>query len=113
MTEKGEPRCQPQNGTEHGKMHSKGRSSSFRITSFFVERPSRCYQPRDAGYHDTNLRYYSRWYYNPDQDTCHLFVYRGLGGNENNFPTLHQCNLECISKFSSCQVKGKFSPIIN
>lgn len=66
--------------------------------AFFLERPTRCYQPRDAGYHDTNLRYYSRWYYNPDQDTCHLFVYRGLGGNENNFPTLHQCHSECISK---------------
>jgi hypothetical protein len=44
------------------------------------------------------MRYHSRWYYNPDQDTCHLFVYRGLGGNENNFRTLHECHSECISK---------------
>ncbi len=45
------------------------------------------------------MRYYNRWYYNPDQDTCHLFVYRGLGGNENNYQTLHDCHVECISMF--------------
>ncbi|UJR15630.1 hypothetical protein I4U23_002567 [Adineta vaga] len=74
----GRPDCQAENGTEH-------------------DRPKRCYQPRDPGYHDTNIRYHSRWYYNPDQDACHLFVYRGLGGNENNFQTLHECRLECIT----------------
>lgn len=64
-----------------------------------LDRPLRCYQPRDEGYHDTMIQYHSRWYYDPNQDTCHLFVYRGLGGNENNFPTLHACDLECISMF--------------
>jgi hypothetical protein len=64
---------------------------------FYLDRPTRCYQPRDAGYHDDTLRYHNRWYYHPDQDTCHLFVYRGLGGNENNFLTLNECHLECIS----------------
>jgi hypothetical protein len=66
----------------------------------YLDRPIGCYQPRDAGYHDTNIRYHNRWYYNPDQDTCHLFVYRGLGGNRNNFQTLNECHLECISKLS-------------
>ena len=65
----------------------------------YLDRPFRCYQARDAGYHDEGVRYYNRWYYNADQDTCHLFVYRGMGGNENNFQTLHECHLECISKF--------------
>jgi hypothetical protein len=60
----------------------------------------RCYQPRVPGYHDASVGYHSRWYYNPDQDECHLFVYRGEGGNENNFHTLHECNIECISMFS-------------
>ncbi|UJR31029.1 hypothetical protein I4U23_018538 [Adineta vaga] len=78
ITEEGHPYCQPQNGTEH-------------------DRPTRCYQPRDAGFHDIDARYHNRWYYHPDQDTCHLFVYRGLGGNENNFLTLHECHLECIT----------------
>jgi hypothetical protein len=70
-----------------------------RFYFLFLDRPIRCYQPRDAGYHDTNMRYYNRWYYHPDQDTCHLFVYRGLGGNENNFQTLHECHSACISKY--------------
>ncbi|CAF1055071.1 unnamed protein product [Rotaria sp. Silwood1] len=77
ITDKGQPLCQSENGIEH-------------------DRPTRCYQPRDAGYHDINIQYHNRWYYNPDQDTCHLFIYRGLGGNENNFQTLHECHLECI-----------------
>ncbi|CAF3996816.1 unnamed protein product [Rotaria sordida] len=77
ITNKGQPLCQSKNNTEH-------------------DRPIRCYQPRDAGYHDINIQYHNRWYYNPDQDACHLFVYRGLGGNENNFQTLHECHLECI-----------------
>ncbi|CAF1265438.1 unnamed protein product [Rotaria sordida] len=78
VTKKGQALCQPKNGTEYG-------------------RPIRCYQPRDAGYHDISIRYHNRWYYDPNQDTCHLFVYRGLGGNENNFETLHECHLECIT----------------
>ncbi|CAF0904201.1 unnamed protein product [Adineta ricciae] len=78
VTGEGRPYCQVDNGTEH-------------------DRPERCYQPRDSGYHDVHIRYHNRWYYHPDQDTCHLFVYRGLGGNENNFQTLHECNLECIT----------------
>ncbi|CAF1004858.1 unnamed protein product [Adineta ricciae] len=78
ITEEGHPHCEPANGTEH-------------------DRPTRCYQPRDAGYHDTDIRYHNRWYYHPDQDTCHLFVYRGVGGNENNFLSLHECHLECIT----------------
>lgn len=64
-------------------------------------RPTRCYQPRHSGYHDIQIEYYNRWYYNPDQNACHLFVYRGLGGNENNFKTLRDCHLECISKCTS------------
>lgn len=67
--------------------------------AFVSDRPSRCHQPRDAGFHDQSMGYHSRWYYHPDQDTCHLFVYRGLGGNDNNFRTLHECHVECISKF--------------
>ncbi|CAF3585285.1 unnamed protein product [Adineta steineri] len=78
ITDEGHPLCQPQNGTEY-------------------DRPNRCYQPRDAGYHDIDIRYHNRWYYHPDQDTCHLFVYRGLGGNENNFQTLDECHSECIT----------------
>ncbi|CAF2811885.1 unnamed protein product [Rotaria sp. Silwood2] len=78
VTKTGQALCKPENGTEH-------------------DRPIRCYQPRDAGYHDVSIRYHNRWYYDPMQDTCHLFVYRGLGGNENNFETLHDCHLECIT----------------
>ena len=72
------------------------------------DRPSRCYQPRDAGFHDQSMGYHSRWYYHPDQDTCHLFVYRGLGGNDNNFRTLHECHVECISKFCWKHFRNRF-----
>ncbi|CAF0994534.1 unnamed protein product [Adineta steineri] len=78
VTTEGRPICEPENGTEH-------------------DRPKRCYQPRYEGYHDLNNRYYDRYYYNPDQDECHLLVYRGMGGNENNFVTLNECHLECIT----------------
>jgi hypothetical protein len=59
------------------------------------------------------MRYYNRWYYNPDQDECHLFVYRGLGGNENNFQTLHECHLECISMYLSSNTKKKQNRLFN
>lgn len=74
---------------------------NFVIFSFILlDRPIRCFQPRDAGYHDINIRYHDRWYYDPNSAACHLFLYRGSGGNENNFETLHKCNLECISMLS-------------
>ncbi|CAF4399134.1 unnamed protein product [Rotaria socialis] len=78
ITSEGKPSCRPSNGTEH-------------------DRPIRCYQPSSEGYHDAIIRYQSRWYYDPNQDKCHLFVYRGSGGNENNFKTLHECRIECIT----------------
>ncbi|CAF1217438.1 unnamed protein product [Rotaria magnacalcarata] len=76
VIDSGQPLCQSENHNEH-------------------DRPTRCRQPQDTGFHDTHIQYHNRWYYNPDQDTCHLFIYRGLGGNRNNFQTLHECHLEC------------------
>ncbi|CAF3589382.1 unnamed protein product [Rotaria socialis] len=76
VIDSGQPLCQPENHNEH-------------------DRPIRCYQPQDTGFHGAHIQYHNRWYYNPDQDTCHLFIYRGLGGNGNNFQTLHECHLEC------------------
>ncbi|CAF2114676.1 unnamed protein product [Rotaria magnacalcarata] len=78
ITSEGKPSCQPSNGTEH-------------------DRPIRCYQPSYEGYHGAIIQYQSRWYYDPNQDKCRPFVYRGSGGNENNFKTLHECHIECIT----------------
>lgn len=37
-----------------------------------------------------------RWYFSDAQE-CRQFLYRGVGGNENNFLTKRECEKECIS----------------
>ncbi|CAF0897135.1 unnamed protein product [Didymodactylos carnosus] len=60
------------------------------------DRPLLCHQPMHVGHHESVPRYHDRWYYHPIEQTCHHFIYRGSGGNENNFRTLNDCRLECI-----------------
>ncbi|CAF0866786.1 unnamed protein product [Didymodactylos carnosus] len=61
------------------------------------DRPLECHQPMHVGYHESVPRYHDRWYYHPVEETCHHFIYRGSGGNKNNFRTLNDCRLKCIT----------------
>ena len=36
-----------------------------------------------------------RFFFNASSKTCQDFVYRGSGGNENNFQSLSECQTEC------------------
>ncbi|KAK6046325.1 Kunitz/Bovine pancreatic trypsin inhibitor domain protein [Cooperia oncophora] len=36
-----------------------------------------------------------RFYYDPLEDSCLPFNYTGIGGNENNFATKAQCQINC------------------
>uniref|UniRef100_A0A915KE51 BPTI/Kunitz inhibitor domain-containing protein n=1 Tax=Romanomermis culicivorax TaxID=13658 RepID=A0A915KE51_ROMCU len=41
-----------------------------------------------------------RWYYNSDRKICEQFEYFGLGGNQNNFETLDECERICPGNLS-------------
>lgn len=41
------------------------------------------------------LAYMERYTYNPNTDTCDMFVYGGCGGTANNFLTEDACNTKC------------------
>lgn len=37
-----------------------------------------------------------RYYYNPEEDKCKVFLYGGCEGNENNFKDMKECSKTCI-----------------
>ena len=39
-----------------------------------------------------------RWYYNSHDRECQYFIYKGQGGNLNNFDNQLACSRECINK---------------
>ncbi|VDM96723.1 unnamed protein product, partial [Onchocerca ochengi] len=51
-----------------------------------------CEQELEIGNGDANL---IRFYYDSSTRTCQQFQYSGLGGNENNFLTLRDCEAHC------------------
>ncbi|XP_025033392.1 WAP four-disulfide core domain protein 8-like, partial [Python bivittatus] len=55
-------------------------------------RSVRCQLPRDQGNCSQHLE---RFYYSPSEEECVPFVYRGCGGNRNNFETRKQCEKAC------------------
>lgn len=36
-----------------------------------------------------------RWFFNVTSGTCQTFIYRGCGGNDNNYETQHECEITC------------------
>ncbi|CAL1547502.1 unnamed protein product, partial [Lymnaea stagnalis] len=38
----------------------------------------------------------TRWYYNQQTGHCETFVYLGCGGNANSFPTILECQDQCV-----------------
>lgn len=37
-----------------------------------------------------------RWFYNAEMGQCQPFNYSGLKGNQNNFMTRKECNINCL-----------------
>ncbi|XP_035209667.1 uncharacterized protein LOC118184126, partial [Stegodyphus dumicola] len=64
----------------------------FRIDDFPV--PDICYQPMDLGSCRGSLQ---RYYYDPKEKTCKIFMFGGCGGNLNNFMSLRECQERCLS----------------
>jgi hypothetical protein len=44
---------------------------------------------------------YTRYYHDPISDECKAFMYRGSGGNANNFETKEHCESYCLT--GSCE----------
>ena len=40
----------------------------------------------------------TRFFYNPQANVCGLFLYRGNGGNRNNFLTNAECERTCMPR---------------
>ncbi|KRZ50099.1 Papilin [Trichinella nativa] len=57
-----------------------------------VEIPAACSEEKDPG---PCFGYIVRFYYNPRNMRCEVFVYGGCGGNSNNFETKEACNQIC------------------
>ncbi|KAK0411672.1 hypothetical protein QR680_005774 [Steinernema hermaphroditum] len=49
-----------------------------------------------------------RFYFNVALQQCVPFIYSGLGGNQNNFVTVHQCASSCMNGF---QMQNSFAPL--
>ncbi|VDO45193.1 unnamed protein product [Onchocerca flexuosa] len=57
-----------------------------------------CEQELEIGNGDANL---VRFYYDSSTRTCQQFQYSGLGGNENNFLTLRDCEARCPGNYNN------------
>lgn len=56
---------------------------------------SNCTMPKHPG---TGSDRIVRWYYNSHERECKIFIYKGQGGNLNNFDNQLACSRECINK---------------
>ncbi|XP_035896391.1 papilin isoform X2 [Anopheles stephensi] len=54
-----------------------------------------CSLPVKKGNNRCRTRSGKRWYYDPVQETCFAFRYKGCGGNRNNFPSYNNCRTYC------------------
>ncbi|XP_029981701.1 tissue factor pathway inhibitor-like isoform X2 [Sphaeramia orbicularis] len=57
--------------------------------------PSWCFSPADRGTCDGSSR---RFAFNPDTRRCHMFVFSGCGGNQNNFSHRRHCMRKCTGR---------------
>ncbi|XP_064484467.1 actinia tenebrosa protease inhibitors-like [Ornithodoros turicata] len=55
-----------------------------------------CQLKANPGTGDKNL---TRYHFDTNDRTCKQFIYKGKGGNGNNFPTLEVCRKKCIACF--------------
>ena len=53
-----------------------------------------CALPSDTGRCKASFEY---WFYDPQSDSCKIFIYGGCGGNDNRWPTKDGCMNACSS----------------
>ncbi|MCL4140277.1 UNVERIFIED_CONTAM: hypothetical protein GTU68_000915 [Idotea baltica] len=41
---------------------------------------------------------FKRYFYNASANQCQEFIFGGCQGNDNNFPSLESCKMECEEK---------------
>uniref|UniRef100_A0A914XTC4 BPTI/Kunitz inhibitor domain-containing protein n=1 Tax=Panagrolaimus superbus TaxID=310955 RepID=A0A914XTC4_9BILA len=63
--------------------------------------PQRCNYPKDEGF---GIEYHPKWYFNGRNLRCEQMVFRGSGGNDNQFSSQRDCDLSCKP------VQGHFVP---
>uniref|UniRef100_A0AC35GSZ6 BPTI/Kunitz inhibitor domain-containing protein n=1 Tax=Panagrolaimus sp. PS1159 TaxID=55785 RepID=A0AC35GSZ6_9BILA len=63
--------------------------------------PQRCNWPKDEGF---GIGYHPKWYFNGRNLRCEQMVFRGSGGNDNQFSSQSDCDLSCKP------VQGSFVP---
>ncbi|XP_046373055.1 actinia tenebrosa protease inhibitors-like [Haliotis rufescens] len=56
---------------------------------------------------------YSRFYFNPDTQTCETFTYGGCGGNANNFQRITDCEKICFPTCAEMSDRGPCRGLIN
>ncbi|XP_039212469.1 BPTI/Kunitz domain-containing protein-like [Crotalus tigris] len=72
-----------------------------------------CQLPKDVGWCKASFQHF---YFNAATEKCESFIYGGCEGNQNNFPTLHQCKARCEKSASSktnaaiCKLRLKKGP---
>jgi len=52
--------------------------------------------------------YTERWYYDSYHVRCTPFYYGGCGGNQNNFPTMQDCQRRCESGYNTPEPEEEF-----
>ena len=57
-----------------------------------------CYLPHHRGNGNEIL---ARYFYNSETNRCELFLYKGNGGNLNNFMSVEDCRRTCIPRSSN------------
>lgn len=54
-----------------------------------------CIKNPDAGNGKLNI---PKFYFDSEKSDCFPFIFHGIGGNENNFDTIHQCRATCTNE---------------
>ncbi|VIO87999.1 Uncharacterized protein BM_BM2587 [Brugia malayi] len=65
-----------------------------------------CSLPVEEGEGSVRLE---RYYYEYNSKNCQQFIYRGVRGNENSFPTYEECRHECMRWDLICEVSPRVS----
>ena len=61
-----------------------------------TDRPGLCQLEQTMGSGDQSI---PRYHFNKVSGKCENFIFKGWGGNENNFETLSECKKKCPGKF--------------
>ena len=74
------------------------------ISPLLVKDP--CKLPKAEGVGDGKI---TRWFFNSAERKCQNFIYRGTGGNQNNYLTAEECRDACPAFENPC---GSGSPLM-